>query len=79
MGRSDRPPDAGKQIYDTIYPIAQAAYQSRGGKDPDLPGRGERLRRRRADAQFALDAAGELYIFSKTDGMIRAVTGATAK
>jgi hypothetical protein len=30
----------------------------------------------RADAHVAVDAAGELYIFSKTDGMIRAVVGA---
>ena len=31
-------------------------------------------RARRADARFALDAAGELFVYSKTDGMIRAVT-----
>ena len=28
---------------------------------------------RRADARFALDAAGELFVYSKTDGMIRQV------
>jgi hypothetical protein len=72
-------PDAGKQTYDTMFPIAKAAYRARGGKDPDLPGRAAVSGDGRADAHFAVDAAGELYIFSKTDGMIRVVTGATAK
>ena len=30
----------------------------------------------RADVRFAVDAAGELYLLSKVDGMIRAVVGA---
>ncbi len=72
-------PDAGKQTYDTMFPIVKAAYRARGGNDPDLPGRGAVSGDGRADAHFAVDAAGELYIFSKSDGMIRAVTGATAK
>ena len=63
------------QIHDTFTSIAQAAYQSRGGKDPDLPGRGTVSGSRRADARFALDAAGELFVYSKTDGMIRQVVG----
>jgi hypothetical protein len=33
----------------------------------------------RADAHVAVDAAGELYIFTKTDGMIRAVKGQVAR
>ena len=28
-----------KQTYDTMFPIAQAAYHARGGKLPILPGR----------------------------------------
>ena len=28
------------QVHDTFMSIAQAAYQARGGQDPDLPGRG---------------------------------------
>ena len=47
----------------------------RGGKDPNLPGRANVSGDGRADAQFAMDAAGELYLFSKTDGMIRSVVG----
>jgi hypothetical protein len=66
-------PDAGKKVYPTMFPIVQAAYRVRGGKDPDLPGRARISGDGRADAQFAVDAAGELYLFSKSDGMIRTV------
>jgi hypothetical protein len=61
------------QLYPTMYPIVQAAYQQRGGKDPNLPGRATVSGEGRADAHFAIDADGELYIFSKSDGVIRAV------
>jgi hypothetical protein len=67
-------PDAGKQIYSSIYRIAMSAYHARGGKDPDLPGRATVSGSGRADAHFGVDADGELYIFSKTDGMIRSAT-----
>ena len=63
------------QIHDTFTSITQPAYKARGGKDPDLPGRGTVSGARRADARFALDAAGELFVYSKTDGMIRQVVG----
>jgi len=63
------------KVYDTMFPIAQAAYQARGGKDPDLPGRGTVSGDGRADARFAIDNGGELYLYSKTDGMIRSVVG----
>lgn len=69
-------PDAGSRVHETMFPIAQAAYQKRGGKDPNLPGRAAVSGDGRADAQFAVDADGELYIFSKSDGMIRVVVGA---
>jgi hypothetical protein len=62
-------------VHDTFTPITEAAYHARGGKDPDLPGRGTVSGSRRADARFALDAAGELFVYSKTDGMIRQVVG----
>ena len=70
-------PDAGKQVYPTMFPIAQAAYHFRGGKDPNLPGRATVSGEGRADAQLAVDAAGELYILTKTDGMIRAIVTAS--
>ncbi len=66
-------PDGGTRVYPTFFPIAQAAYKFRGGKDPNLPGRAMVSGDGRADAQFAIDSEGELYLFSKTDGMIRAV------
>jgi hypothetical protein len=72
-------PDAGQRPYDTMFPIAQAAYHFRGGKSPNLPGRALVSGDGRADAHVALDGAGELYIFSKTDGMIRVVVAGSVK
>ena len=72
-------PDAGKKVYDSMFPIAEAAYHFRGGKDPDLPGRSLVSGEGRADAHVAMDDRGELYIFTKTDGMIRAVVGGGVK
>src|SRR5207302_1719402 len=62
-----------KAPYDTMFPIVDAAYHARGGKSEKLPGRALVSGEGRADAQFAIDAAGELYILTKSDGMIRAV------
>jgi hypothetical protein len=71
--------EAGAKVYDTMFPIAEAAYHVRGGKDPDLPGTSLVSGSGRADAQLAVDAAGELYIFTKTDGVLRAVVGGTVR
>jgi hypothetical protein len=68
-------PDRGRQLYPTMAAIVEAAYHSRGGKDPDLPGRATVAGSGRVDLRFAVDRAGELYMLSKSDGMIRAVTG----
>lgn len=71
--------DAAKQPYPTMFPIVVTAYHARGGKDPDLPGGSVVSGSGRADIRLAVDAAGELYILSKSDGMIRAiVSSATA-
>jgi glucose/sorbosone dehydrogenase len=67
------------QVYPTMFPIVQAAYPLRGGKNPTLPGRALVSGEGRADAHVSTDAAGELYIFTKTDGMIRVVTGGAVK
>jgi hypothetical protein len=66
--------DAG-QAFPAMFPVVLAAYTARGGTDADLPGRSTVSGPGRADIRFAVDAAGELYILSKADGMIRAVTG----
>jgi len=71
-------PDAGPQQFPTMFPVVLAAYTARGGTDKDLPGRSTISGPGRADVRFAVDAAGELYILSKADGMIRAVTGVTS-
>ena len=63
-----------KEVFPSMYPIVQIAYHKRGGKDSDLPGRAAVSGTGRADAHVAVDADGELFIFSKSDGMIRHVT-----
>ena len=68
-----------KSAFDTMFPIVGIAYHTRGGKIEKLPGRALVSGEGRADAQFAVDAAGELYILTKTDGTIRAVVGTTVK
>jgi hypothetical protein len=70
-------PDAGRKVYDSMFPIAEAGYHARGGKDPHLPGRATVTKGGRADARLSIDAEGELYLYTKSDGMIRAVVEAT--
>ena len=59
------------RTHPTMYPVVLSAYHARGGKDADLPGRATVSGNGRADAHVAVDADGELYILSKSDGMIR--------
>jgi hypothetical protein len=70
-------PDGGSRLYDTMFPIAEAAYHFRGGLSEHLPGMALVSGKGRADAHVAVDSAGELYIFTKTDGVLRVVTGVT--
>jgi hypothetical protein len=68
-------PDAGLVTYPTMNPIVVAAYNARrhaAAPDATTP------MPARADIRFGFDANGEVYILSKVDGMIRAVTGASA-
>jgi hypothetical protein len=67
-------PDGGARLYDTMFPIAEAAYHFRGGQSAHLPGIALVSGDGRADAHVAVDAAGELYLFTKTDGTLRQVT-----
>jgi hypothetical protein len=66
------------QQYDSMLPIAADAYHARGGTRPTLPGRNV-TGPGRADAHVAADATGEMYIFTKTDGMIRSIVGGVVK
>lgn len=66
------------EVYASMYPITELAYHARGGTASTLPGFAKVPDGGRSDIHFWADAAGELYIMSKSDGMIRKVVGATA-
>jgi len=65
------------KVYDDMFPVVETTYQARGGKSPKLPPRPDFVKGARSDVRFAIDADGELYLYSKGDGMIRKVVGAT--
>jgi len=56
----------------------EETYRARGGKGQPLPGMAMIAGRGRVDLRFAVDNDGELYILTKSDGMIRKVVGARA-
>ncbi len=55
--------------------LAEATFTRRGGQGGSLPGFGAVAGRGRVDMRFAEDADGELYVLTKSDGMIREVRG----
>jgi mono/diheme cytochrome c family protein len=57
--------------------LAEQKFRERGGQGEALPGMGMVAGRGRVDLRFAVDNDGELYILTKSDGMIRKVVGAT--
>jgi hypothetical protein len=65
------------QVYDSMFPVVETAYHARGGKSPKLAGNDGLILKGRADVRFSIDAAGELYLYSKGDGIIRKVVGAS--
>ena len=67
-----------KEVYGTMAPITEMEYHARGGKAEHLPG-AARIAGGRSDIRLAMDGDGELYILSKSDGMIRAIVGTTVK
>jgi hypothetical protein len=72
-------PGGASEVYGSMAPITKSAYHARGGKAPGLPGTAKVAQEGRSDIHFWADSHGELYILSKSDGMIRAVVGATVK
>jgi hypothetical protein len=64
-------------VHDSMFPVVEIGYRERGGKLTRLPGPPGLIRGGRSDVRFAIDAAGELYLYSKGDGMIRKVVGAS--
>jgi hypothetical protein len=69
-------PDAGKQLYDTMMPIVRTTFRARGSTAENMNGKG-RVSGERADVRLALDAAGDMYVYSKSDGMIRRIVAAS--
>jgi hypothetical protein len=67
-----------QEVYPTMAPVAEVAYHARGGKAEHLPG-ASRVPGGRADIRFGVDSDGELYIMTKSDGVIRKVVGAVVK
>jgi uncharacterized Ntn-hydrolase superfamily protein len=61
--------------YDSLLPIVADAYHARGGQHAEMNGRNVMSGAGRADAHIAMDSTGELYLFTKNDGMIRVLTG----
>jgi glucose/arabinose dehydrogenase len=55
--------------------LVEDIYHARGGKRDALPGNGAVSGRGRVDLRLAEDADGELYVMTKSDGMIRRVVG----
>jgi hypothetical protein len=62
-----------------MWPINELVYHQRGGQAERLPARQKVANQGRADARLAVDWSGELYIYSKSDGMIRRIVGGGGK
>jgi hypothetical protein len=73
-----RQPNGTSELYPTMSPIVLAGYHARGSTNPNLPGRGA-VAGGRADIHLATDSSGEIFILSKSDGMIRKVTAVTSR
>ena len=58
--------------------LTEEKDRARGGQGEALPGMGRVAGRGRVDLRFAVDNDGELYILTKSDGMVRKVIGARA-
>jgi mono/diheme cytochrome c family protein len=55
--------------------ITEETFRARGGRGETLPGAGAVSGRGRVDLRFAEDNNGELYLLTKSDGMIRQIVG----
>jgi hypothetical protein len=64
-------------ILGPMFQIVEDGYEARGGADPNLPGSAAVTGSNgRADIRIQVDDSGELYILSKSDGMIRYIVEA---
>ena len=55
--------------------LVEETFRARGGRGDALPGAAAVSGRGRVDVRFGDDSAGELYLLTKSDGMIRQVVG----
>jgi hypothetical protein len=55
--------------------LVEETFRARGGRGDALPGAAGVSGRGRVDVRFAVDNAGELYLLTKSDGMIRQIVG----
>jgi glucose/arabinose dehydrogenase/mono/diheme cytochrome c family protein len=55
--------------------LTEETFRARGGRGDTLPGAAAVSGRGRVDVRFAQDSDGELYVLTKSDGMIRRVVG----
>jgi mono/diheme cytochrome c family protein len=81
LAADDGNPATVAQIHETdagLRRLVEDTYRARGGKGEGLPGAAAVSGRGRVDLRFAIDNEGELYILTKSDGMIRKVVGAKA-
>jgi hypothetical protein len=69
-------PGGASELYASMYPITELIYHARGGTASTLPG-AAKISGGRSDIHLWADSSGELYILSKSDGMIRKVVAAT--
>ena len=68
-----------RTIQGPMFKIVRAGYVARGGTDSNLPGSAAVTGSGRADIRLQIDEAGELFLLSKSDGMIRYITEAIGK
>ena len=79
MAADDGNPATVAPIYEidaNLRALTEARFRERGGQGDALPGMGMVAGRGRVDFRFATDNDGELYVLTKSDGMIRKVIGA---
>ncbi|MGB2714712.1 MAG: PQQ-dependent sugar dehydrogenase [Vicinamibacterales bacterium] len=65
------------EINSGLRQLVEATYRARGGVGGALPGAAGVSGRGRVDLRFAVDNDGDIYILTKSDGMIRRVVAAT--
>lgn len=64
-----------REIDGGLRRLTDAKFRARGGRGDTLPGAAAVAGRGRVDLRFAEDHEGELYVLTKSDGMIRQVIG----